>query len=111
MKRSEYSLKTSHLRSWLALGMLVALSLTAATPAARAGSDGASGTDYYAQLSCAQLWYERNAILARHGYCFQTQRALATFGNVCRPPYGNLPANLNRVVSTIKGWEQKRGCS
>jgi YARHG domain len=69
------------------------------------------GTDYYSTLSCGQLWTERNAILARHGYCFQSQRAIAAFGKGCVPPYGKLPDNLARVVDDIKGWEQRRRCN
>jgi hypothetical protein len=34
----------------------------------------------YAQ-SCDGLWYERNAIYKRAGYCFKTSRAISTFGN------------------------------
>lgn len=80
------------------------------TPAPRSDADEQHGTDFYANLSCEQLWYERNAILARHGYCFETARALETFGNVCAPPNGKLPANLDGVVSNIKTWAQQRGC-
>ena len=40
----------------------------------------------YAQpQSCDQLWYERNSIYKAAGYCFQTERAIRTFGNAgCR---------------------------
>jgi YARHG domain len=31
--------------------------------------------------SCDDLWYERNAIYKRAGYCFKTPRAISTFGN------------------------------
>lgn len=34
----------------------------------------------YAQ-SCDSLWYERNSIYKRAGYCFKTPRAISTFGN------------------------------
>lgn len=74
------------------------------------GENKPQGVDYYSTLSCDQLWTERNGILARHGYCFQSQRAIAAFGKGCSPPYGKLPDNLSRVVNDIKGWEQRRGC-
>ena len=79
-------------------------------PGASAGDPDESGVDYYSQLSCEQLWYERNAIYARHGYCFEKPRAIATFGRGCKPPYGELPSNLSRVVRDIQGWEKRRGC-
>ena len=78
---------------------------------ARAGDPDGGGVDYYSQLSCNQLWYERNAIFARHGYCFEKPRAIATFGHGCKPPYGKLPSNLSAVVRDIRGWEKRRGCS
>ena len=35
-----------------------------------AGDDTNSGTNYYAGLSCGQLWLERNKIFASKGHCF-----------------------------------------
>lgn len=36
-------------------------------------------------MTCDDLWYARNAIFARNGYCFQGARGQATFGNAgCR---------------------------
>jgi hypothetical protein len=77
---------------------------------ASAGDPDGGGVDYYSQLSCEQLWYERNAIFARHGYCFEKPRAIATFGRGCKPPYGKLPSNMSAVVRDIRGWEKRRGC-
>ncbi|GLK75215.1 hypothetical protein GCM10008171_04690 [Methylopila jiangsuensis] len=34
-----------------------------------------------AQSACAELWGERNAVYARAGYCFKTDRAIRAFGN------------------------------
>ena len=39
--------------------------LTAVTPA---------GAQDAASMSCGELWYARNAIYARRGYCFETER-------------------------------------
>ncbi len=76
----------------------------------QAGDDSGSGTSYYAGLSCGKLWYERNAIFASKGQCFKTNRAIATFGKACFPPYGRLPGHLSRVVKEIKRWERRKGC-
>ena len=65
----------------------------------------------YGNLSCGQLWYERNAIFAQYGYCFKTQQAINTFGRRCYPPYGNLPASAQRRVNEITAWEQRKGCN
>jgi hypothetical protein len=35
----------------------------------------------FAQSTCEQLWYSRNAIFKEAGYCFKTTRAIRTFGN------------------------------
>ena len=40
----------------------------------------------YSQMSCYELWYARNAIFAREGYCFTTRQAINTFGRRCYPP-------------------------
>ena len=92
---------------------LVTIAITSLAPSifdARAGDDSGMGEDYYAGLDCNQLWYERNAIFASKGYCFKSQRAIATFGERCQPPYGELPDHLLRVVKEIKAWERRRGC-
>lgn len=88
----------------------LALSFIGATTSAQAGDDSGSGQNYYAGLTCQQLWYERNAIFARQGYCFENPRAIAVFGKGCKPPFGQLPSNLQSVVNEIKAWENKRGC-
>ena len=93
----------------LSMMALIALSIVAVAASARAGDDE-GGTDYYAGLSCEQLWYERNAIYARHGYCFKDPRAIARFGTDCRPPYGVLPSHLGGIVENIRALEKRRGC-
>jgi len=64
----------------------------------------------YANMSCNQLWYERNLIYANRGYCFQTQRAIRTFGRRCYPPYGQLSRAEHGRVAEIQRWERRRGC-
>ena len=65
----------------------------------------------YSQMSCYDLWYARNAIFARKGYCFQSARAIRTFGRNCFPPYGRLNRWEANEVDRIKYWERRKGCS
>lgn len=90
-------------------GVVVVLGAFSGTPAL-AGDDEGMGQNYYAGLNCNQLWYERNAIFARHGFCFSTPRGIKAFGKGCTPPYGKIPGNLKRVVKEIQGYEQRKGC-
>lgn len=64
----------------------------------------------YRYMSCYDLWYERNAIFARKGYCFRTRRAIRTFGRRCYPPYGRLSPWEEDIVDEIKYWERRKGC-
>jgi len=64
----------------------------------------------YQYMSCGELWYERNAIYARQGYCFKTQRARRTFGPRCYAPWGRLTASQQRRVNRIVSWERRYGC-
>jgi hypothetical protein len=61
-------------------------------------------------MSCDQLWYARNRIYARNGYCFQTERARAVFGPGCFPPYGQLSGWAASRVQEIQMWERRQGC-
>lgn len=72
---------------------------------------GSSAAIAYSSLSCGQLWYERNAIFAEYGYCFQTQQAINTFGRRCFPPYGRLPPSAQQRVNEIIYWERRKGCT
>lgn len=65
----------------------------------------------YRDSSCGDLWYARNAIYARNGYCFKSPRGIATFGPGCYAPYGRLSGYEQRQVSKIKTWEARKGCS
>ncbi len=60
--------------------------------------------------SCNELWQERNAIYARYGYCFQSERAIRTFGRGCFPPYGQLPRGDRFQVEQIQQAERAQGC-
>jgi len=71
---------------------------------------GAAPAQEAADLSCGELWHERNAIYARNGYCFETERARAVFGAGCFPPYGRLHGWEKRRVQELQMWERRRGC-
>lgn len=61
-------------------------------------------------ISCNQLWRQRNAIYARAGHCFNTERGRATFGEGCYPPYGRLSGADARRVQQLQSWERRKGC-
>ena len=82
------------------LGAVVAVGLLAGAQTASAQG--------YANLSCGQLWYERNAIYAQYGHCFQTAQAISAFGRACFPPYGRLPPSAQARVNAIISWEPAR---
>ena len=63
-----------------------------------------------AGMSCGELWYARNEIYARNGYCFKTARARAQFGPGCFPPYGQLGGWEKRRVDELQYWERRNGC-
>lgn len=65
----------------------------------------------FASMSCGQLWYQRNAIYARAGYCFKTAQAIGAFGKGCFPPYGELSSRSQSVVDEIQYWEGRKGCN
>jgi YARHG domain len=84
--------------------MIVAISAATLVPSFGALAQGA------ASMSCGELWYARNAIYARNGYCFQTAQARATFGPGCFAPYGELRGYERSRVNELQGWERRRGC-
>ncbi len=61
-------------------------------------------------MSCYDLWYARNAIYARKGYCFKTERARSVFGPGCFPPYGALSGSEQDRVNALQYWEREKGC-
>ena len=64
----------------------------------------------YANMSCHNLWYAKNKIFANNGYCFETRKAIDTFGRRCYSPYGRLSGWEKDEVNEIKYWERKNGC-
>ena len=74
------------------------------------GGIASLATPAAAQGRCGALWYERNEIYARNGYCFKTARARATFGPGCFPPYGRLNSYETRRVRDLQAEEDDLGC-
>ncbi len=70
--------------SGLLLGAISAVAIVTAAPVPSVRAQDAAG------MSCDQLWYARNQIYAREGFCFKTDRARAVFGPGCFPPFGAL---------------------
>ncbi len=76
-------------------------------------ADGAytsAAAQSYRYMTCGELWYARNEIYARNGYCFKTARARRVFGRACFPPYGKLSRWETEEVQKIKQWERRKGC-
>ncbi|TDR93998.1 YARHG domain-containing protein [Enterovirga rhinocerotis] len=63
-----------------------------------------------AQGACESLWHQRNAIYARNGFCFRSERARAVFGPGCFPPYGELSRGEKRRVAAMQAEEDALGC-
>jgi hypothetical protein len=65
-------------------------------------------------LSCADLWFQRNAIFKSAGYCFHTPRAIRVFGNAgCA--YDNeadvpLSDQQRQLIDAVKRIEAMKGC-
>ena len=71
-----------------------------------------SGTAFV-DMSCDELWYERNAIFHQHGYCFASERGKRVFGNedcyTSAPDIKNMYALL--YLDSIKAAEAKKQCN
>ena len=74
----------------------------------------AAAQDDLSSMSCGDLWYRRNEIFARNGYCFKTDRALRVFGNRgCRfYVEGDVPMSRaeREEVEIIRAIERRKGC-
>jgi hypothetical protein len=69
--------------------------------------------DYWS-MSCSDLWLSRNAIFARNGYCFKTERAIGVFGNDGCRFYLDRAVPMSPVereeVEFLRSIEQHKGC-
>ncbi|SDR33424.1 YARHG domain-containing protein [Rhizobiales bacterium GAS191] len=86
--------------------LVAALGLSAAT----LGEVAPAGAQDAASMGCQELWYARNAIYARNGYCFRTQQAISAFGRGCFPPFGRLFGYEAQRVQELQYWERVKGC-
>ena len=79
-----------------------------------AALSSAAAQDDPSSMSCGDLWYRRNEIFARNGYCFKTDRAIRVFGNQgCRfCVEADVPMSRaeREEVEIIRAIERRRGC-
>ncbi|MFD0979916.1 DUF4453 domain-containing protein [Tropicimonas aquimaris] len=65
----------------------------------------------YGQTECNQLWFMRNLIMDRAGYCFGTALGQALYDNGdCLGKEVALAAPQSRQVAAIQGLERQIGC-
>jgi hypothetical protein len=82
----------------------------AISPGSSSGGNSGAGSAPVAG-SCFDLWYERNAIFDRNGYCFSSTLGKRTFDNSdCWTKTPNLSTAEQRRVAAIKAEENRRGC-
>jgi hypothetical protein len=62
--------------------------------------------------SCYDLWYERNAIYDRNGFCFSSDLGQQTFDNSdCWTKHAKFSRSEQRQIDAIKEEEESRGCN
>ncbi len=62
-------------------------------------------------LTCDDLWYHRNRIFHKNGYCFGSERGIATFGNDgCFTKSPELSSQESELIRLIKQGEKDLGC-
>ena len=60
---------------------------------------------------CYDLWYARNEIYKRNGYCFQTRLAMETFGNSgCYTRAPRFTRAEQSTIEAIRRKERQRSC-
>ena len=89
---------------------VASIALGALAGAALQPAQAQEGREGYRDMSCGELWHERNAIYAEAGYCFRTERARRVFGRGCFRPYGRLTSWQSERVARIQRWEARKGC-
>jgi len=110
-KRSRSLFANSLFANCAAAGVVGAVAFWAALGVAGVGVVAIAGASpAAAQGRCSNLWYQRNEIYARNGYCFNTERGRAAFGRGCFPPYGRLTGWEKRRVAELQDEENYLGC-
>ena len=94
---------------------LGALSLIAAVGVLFDGAlSSAAAQEELSSMSCGDLWYRRNEIFARNGYCFKTDRAIRVFGNQGCRFYVESDVPMSRAereeVEVIRAIERSKRC-
>ena len=94
---------------------LGALSLIAAVGVLFDGAlSSTAAQDGLSSMSCGDLWYRRNEIFARNGYCFKTDRAIRVFGNQGCRFYVEADVPMSRAereeVEILRAIERRKGC-
>ncbi len=91
------------------------LMMTAAMLLCDGALSNAAAQDELSSMSCGDLWYRRNEIFARNGYCFKTDRAIRTFGNQGCRFYVEADVPMSRAereeVEIIRAIERRKGCA
>jgi hypothetical protein len=65
----------------------------------------------FAGDDCYDLWYARNEIYKRNGYCFQTRLAMETFGNgSCYTRAPRFTRTDQLTIEAIRRKERQRNC-
>ena len=63
------------------------------------------------QATCDSLWFQRNLIFHRNGYCFGGKRGQEVFGNDgCHTKSPTLSADETTQMNQIKAAEKELGC-
>ncbi|MCP4824122.1 MAG: YARHG domain-containing protein [Shimia sp.] len=62
-------------------------------------------------LTCDDLWYMRNRIFHKNGYCFGSERGISTFGNDgCNTKSPSLSDADTTILNAVKQSEKDLGC-
>lgn len=61
--------------------------------------------------NCDELWFQRNSVMSRNGYCFGGQRGISTFGNdTCYTKSPELSQSEASFVAKLRSKETSLGC-
>jgi len=111
---------SNYLESPSRLGACVAFAAAMLLASPSANADDPTGDASYSKIpasvflaySCEELWFMRNDIYNMRGYCFTTQKAIATFDNSdCVSSDPNILNSFEQHnVNVIKQVERQKGC-